>query len=92
MRIFLLISIFSVCSATLRAQDHLPSRGGELPGGRVVAYPTQQPVAAADNAYLTPLDGWVREGARFTTSFSVPFAWIGRQVLFHVDHASADYE
>lgn len=92
MRIFLLISIFSVCSATLCAQDYLPSRGGELPGGRVVAYPTQQPVAAADNAYLTPLDGWVQDGARFTTSFSVPFAWIGRQVLLHVDHASADYE
>lgn len=57
-----------------------------------MACPTPQPVAAADNSYLALLDGWARDGARFTTSFSVPFAWIGRQVLLHVDHASADYE
>lgn len=84
------MSILSVCCGTLRAQEYIPSRGRELPSGRVVVYPAPQ--AAAGNPYLTPLGEWTNEGARFSTTFTVPFAWIGRQVLLHVDDASADYE
>ncbi len=80
---------------TLGAQEYTPSQGLELPRGHVAPCPTREEAAAAagrNNRYFTRLDGWNREGGRFTARFTVPFAWANRQVLLHVDHASGDYE
>lgn len=80
---------------TLGAQELIPSQGLEPPRGHVLSYPTRQEAAAAsgqDNRYFTRLGDWTRSGSRFTTRFTVPFAWANRQVLLHVDRASGDYE
>lgn len=91
--IFFIIALFS-CRALL-AQEYIPSYGRELPRGEVLAYPTSREAVAAqkgDNRYLTQLAEWTRQGNSFSTEFTVPFAWANRQVFFHLDHASADYE
>lgn len=92
-RIFLIIALFS--GRALHAQEYTPSYGRELPRGEVLAYPTPGEAAAAengDNRYLTQLAEWTQQGNGFTIDFTVPFAWANRQVLFHLDRASADYE
>lgn len=95
MRILLTTLALLMLGGTLRAQEYTPSQGLELPRGRTMSYPTREETAAAsgqNNRYFTRLDEWSRDGGRFTTRFTVPFAWASRQVLLHVDHASADYE
>ena len=88
MRIFLSMLLFSACCGALRAQEYVLSYGRELPAACVG---TSAQTDGSD-PYAVPLDGWTHEGSRFSTTFSVPFAWIGRQVMLHVEHASADYE
>lgn len=94
MRILLsILAIFSLCGAS--AQPAETSYGRELPRGAVLVYPSQQEATAADggdNRYFTRITEWLREENRFTTPFTVPFAWANRQVLLHVGSASADYE
>lgn len=92
-RIFSIIALFSL--GTLFAEEYTPSYGRELPRGPLLAYPTAQEAAAADggdNRYFTRLAEWKRDGNVFSTDFTVPFAWANRQVFFHVEGASADYE
>lgn len=88
-----ILAIFSLCGAS--AQPAATSYGRELPRGTLLAYPTQQEATAADggdNRYFTRITEWMREKNRFSTSFTVPFAWANRQVLLYVGDASADYE
>ncbi len=91
MRVLLSMLILAACCGALRAQEYVPSYGRELPQGRAAACAG---LAATDggNLYAAPLDGWVLDGNRFSAPFTVPFAWIGRQVMLHVEHASAGYE
>ena len=92
--LLLLFSAFAGGTAALQAQPPLSS-GRELPRTELRVYPTQeQASAAADegNSYLRPLVEWAREGDTFSAPFTVPFSWINRQVLFHLDEASAAYE
>lgn len=87
------IALFSLCG--LRAQEYQPSFGRELPRGELIAYPSAEAATAADggnNRYFTRLTEWGLEENRFTTSFTVPFAWANRQVLLHVGQATGDYE
>lgn len=88
-----IIALISCC--TLSAQEYTPSYGRELPRGELLVYPTATEAAAADsgdNRYLTRLAAWSEAGNVFSTPFTVPFAWANRQVFFHLDWASADYE
>lgn len=64
-----------------------------------VVYPTAQEAAAGSHEaskYMTPLQEWEKQttdlGTGFSTQFTVPFAWVNRQVLLHVDWASSAYE
>ncbi len=87
------IALFSLC--TLWAQEYVPSFGRELPRGEILAYPSAEAASAADggnNRYFTRLEEWTLDGNRFSTNFTVPFAWANRQVLLHVGQASGDYE
>ena len=84
----------------MRAQP-TRSSGRELPRSELRVYPTQEEATAAartetersdDNRYLRNLTEWTREGDTFSIPFTVPFSWINRQILFHLDAASAAYE
>ncbi|MCM1151483.1 MAG: hypothetical protein NC209_02445 [Alistipes sp.] len=95
MRILFSTPILLLLCGTLRAQEYVPSYGRELPGSETIAYPTQREAADAadaDNLYRTNLDEWTQAGNRFETVVTVPFAWANRQVLLHVEKASAEYE
>lgn len=98
---FSIIALFSLC--TLHAQSHAPSYGRELPRATIIAYPTAEEATAgasaaalgteiADNRYFTQLGEWTHTGNVFSTTFTVPFAWANRQVLFRLGWASSDYE
>ena len=87
------IALFSLCG--LWAQEYVPSFGRELPRGELLTYPSAEAASAADggdNRYFSRLTEWSLDGNRFTTDFTVPFAWANRQVLLHVGEASGDYE
>lgn len=64
-----------------------------------VVYPTAEEAAAGSreaSKYFTPLTEWEKTtteaGTEFSTKFTVPFAWVNRQVLLHVEWASSAYE
>lgn len=93
MRIILsIIALFS--AGGLLAQEYVPTCGRELPRSRVTVYPTAQEAAAAaggKNRYVAPLDGWTRQGNTLSAPFTVPFAWINRQVILRIDWVSGPY-
>ncbi len=92
-RILLIIALFSIGTGV--AQHPIHSFGKEQPRSETHIYPSADEATTAepiDNRYTTSIKDWTRDGTRFTTSFTVPFAWINRQVLLHIDGASADYE
>lgn len=88
------LALFSLCG--LCAQEYVPTYGRELPRGELLVYPSAEAAEAADggnNRYFTRLMEWsLEENNRFTTNFTVPFAWANRQVLLHVGHSTGDYE
>lgn len=87
-----IIALFSLTA--LHAQHPDATFGIEQPRSALRAYPTLVAASAAsgeNDTYFTRLDAWSREGSRFTTPFTVPFAWANRQVLLHVGAASAGY-
>lgn len=94
MRTLLATIALFLLTPTLRAQELPCSFGKEAPRSEVVVYPTEAEATAGERSskYLTRLDGWTREGNRFSTPFTVPFAWANRQVFFHLSAATADYE
>lgn len=88
-----ILTIFSLCG--IQAQEYTPSHGLEAPRGALSVHPTETSAATAsdaDNRYTTRLNNWERNGGEFVTEFTVPFAWINRQVFFCLDQASGDYE
>ena len=93
MRIILsIIALFS--AGGLLAQEYVPTCGRELPRSRVTVYSTAQEAAAAaggKNRHVTPLDGWTRQGNTLSAPFTVPFAWINRQVILRIDWVSGPY-
>lgn len=91
--IIFILTLFSAWQ--LAAQPRQQSYGRELPRSAVRAYPTAEAASAAsaaDDRYFSHIETWSRTGAAFTAPFTVPFAWANRQVLFHLESASADYE
>lgn len=73
--------------------------GKELSRTTFVVYPTAEEAAAGSreaSKYFTPLAEWEKTtteaGTEFSTKFTVPFAWVNRQVLLHVEWASSAYE
>lgn len=88
------LALFSLCG--LCAQEYVPTYGRELPRGELLVYPSAEAAEAADggnNRYFTRLTEWsLEENNRFTTNFTVPFAWANRQVLLHVGRSTGDYE
>ena len=92
-----LFSIFSALlagTALLQAQPPLSS-GRELPRSEWRVYPSQEAATAAafeGNSFLRPIAEWSTTDEGFSASFTVPFSWINRQVLFHIDEATAAYE
>lgn len=88
-----ILALFSLCGAG--AQEYVASYGLEAPSGKLTVHPSAASAenpAPANNRFLTRLDKWERNGNILSTAFTVPFAWINRQVFFTLDHASGDYE
>ena len=88
------LALFSLCG--LCAQEYVPTYGRELPRGELLVYPSAEAAETADggnNRYFTRLTEWsLEENNRFSTNFTVPFAWANRQVLLHVGRSTGDYE
>ena len=94
MRTLLTTLTLLLLGGALRAQQYTPSYGRELPRGEVVPssvkFDADEP--GEENRYVGSIDEWTQEDNRFTARFTVPFAWINRQIFLHVGHATADYE
>lgn len=91
-RILSLLAIFSCY--TLVAQPYTPSEQREPARSAIMPYATASAAetGAANHRYGATIEEWSREGACFKAAFTVPFAWINRQVVMRVGSASADYE
>ena len=91
-----ILSIIFLFSFTGLAAQTLPGVNYAKPtSGPMVIYSTEQEAETADteadNRYTTHLRDWTREGAKFSSRFTMPFAWANRQVLLDVDAASGAY-
>lgn len=87
------VASFLLCGTAV-GQEYTPSYGKEQPRGKVVVYPTAEEAhegADSGNKYLRKVGEWTLEGSTFSSEFFVPFSWINRQVLLHIDWASGDY-
>ncbi|MCX4300879.1 MAG: hypothetical protein OSJ35_01395 [Alistipes sp.] len=98
--LLVLFLAFAGAVPALQAQPACSS-GREHPRSELLVYPTQEEAATAartktgtptDNRYLQNLTEWTHESDTFGTTFTVPFSWINRQVILHLDSASAAYE
>ena len=92
-RLLSLIALFSL--TTLAAQD-LAKVNHALPtSSRILIYPTEDEAAKQDfrqnNRYNTLLTDWTVDGHLFTTRFTMPFAWLNRQVVLRVGATSGEY-
>lgn len=91
-----ILSILALFSFTgLMAQNHPDVNHANPDCGEIMIFPTAEEAARrdfkTDNRYNKHLDSWTREGNRFTTRFTVPFAWLNRQVMLRVGSASGAY-
>lgn len=93
------ITLMGTASAQNYGPTELTEIGKEPPRTSFIVYPTAQEAATCSHEaskYLTPLTEWTKQttdtGTEFSTQFTVPFAWVNRQVLLHIGWASADYE
>ena len=94
MRIILTIAAL-FCIGMAGAQQYNPSSGRELPRTPIRIYPTADEAAKAGreaNRYMSPVTTWENDGERMTGTFTVPFAWINRQVFFRLGWVSRAYE
>ena len=93
MRTFLsIILLFSLCGAS--AQHLTPSKGLELSRGQISVYPTEELAMQADstaNRYRRNLGQWEISDGEFRAPFIVPFAWINRQIILHLEWVSGEY-
>ena len=96
-RISIFILLFSFAAggfAPLQAQP-APTSGREPARSEWRGYPSQAEATAAgvgDHRYLHNLTAWTQAEGNFSTFFTVPFDWANRQVMVHVDSATAAYE
>ena len=93
MRTILSVLAFFSLWGPLRAQTGTPSCARELPRSPLIVGATCQEAArAADgNRYVVRPGAWTRDGNVLSVPFTVPFAWINRQVFVRIPHASSDY-
>lgn len=96
-RILLIAALFSctaLCAAPPAASGAV-SEGRAPYGGEMLVCSTVAESSAAgfpQSKYIRPLEEWsvAADGAR-TCDFAVPFAWVNRQVVLHVESASRGY-
>lgn len=93
------LSLTWIAAAQEYQSPELTQIGKELPRSPFVVYPTVNDADAGlrgESKYLSPLTEWEKRvtdaGTEFSTQFTVPFAWVNRQVLLHIGRASSDYE
>lgn len=93
MRIFLTFWLLFSCT-TLLAQPHTPTENRELPRGYLMPYASATDAASgiANHRYGALIEEWTLDGKTFSADFTVPFAWTNRQVILHIESASAPYE
>ncbi len=93
--IFILLFSFAAGGFSPLQAQPAPTSGREPARGEWRGYPSQEEAAAAsaaDHRYLHNLTEWTPTDGNFSTPFTVPFGWVNRQVLFHLDSATAAYE
>ncbi|MBE6182631.1 MAG: hypothetical protein E7148_08095 [Rikenellaceae bacterium] len=92
-RIFSIIALLLL--GNLCAQPYKSSDNRELARGSIWVYPTAEIAATRNcenNRYLTHLTTWQLHQSVFSSTFTMPFAWVNRQVFFYVGSATSDYE
>ena len=88
-----IIALFSLVQ--IHAQHIEPAIGREKAGGELYIYPTEELAAqrngAENNTYTTHIEKWEQQQNKFMAHFTMPFAWLNRRVLLHMDSGSAPY-
>ncbi len=92
-KILSLIALFSFTG--LLAQNPAEVNHTNPVSGEIMIYPTEEEAARndlkTDNRYNTHLDSWTQDDNLFSTRFTMPFAWLNRQVILRVGSTSGEY-
>lgn len=96
-----IIALFSTLSLTAQSYDSpaTVSIGRDAPRSEIIAYPTLSEAltfSRSASRYLRPIADWEEgtneSGRTFTGEFTMPFAWIDRELFLHVASAGSAYE
>ena len=96
-----LLSLFSILGAAAQDYDSpaTVSIGRDAARSGIIAYPSLSEALAADRVpsrTLRPIVDWQpgtsESGRTFTGEFTMPFAWIDRELFLHVASAGTSYE
>lgn len=75
------------------------SSGKELSRGDVICYASRDEAVARPyhrSEYLVPITEWksstVTGATVFSTTYKLPFKWVGRRMIFHIGGCSASYD
>ena len=99
--ILAIIALFSALSLTAQSYDSpaTVSIGRDAPRSEIIAYPTLSEAltfSRSASRYLRPIVDWEEgtheSGRTFTGEFTMPFAWIDRELFLHVASAGSAYE
>ena len=97
----LVTALFSTLGAAAQSYDSPATVAidRDAPRSEIVAYSTLSDALTFDRAasrYLRPIADWQEErnesGRLLTGEFSMPFAWIDRELFLHVASAGSSYE
>ena len=97
----LVTALFSTLGAAAQSYDSPATVAidRDAPRSEIVAYSTLSDALTFDRAasrYLRPIANWQEErnesGRLLTVEFSMPFAWIDRELFLHVASAGSSYE
>ena len=98
-RIFAIIAAAGACFAAA-ANPESPQAPEKVASGRA-PYATEIRVCASlaesgaagfpESKYIRPITEWLHNDGTLKSHFAVPFAWINRQVVLHVEWATSGY-
>ncbi len=97
----LVTALFSTLSVAAQSYDSPATVAidRDAPRSEIIAYPSQQEALTFGHAasrYLRPVADWQEvkseSGCTLTGEFTMPFAWIDREIFLHIASAESSYE
>ncbi len=94
-----MIYILAIFSVVVARGDNfsnleLTNRGVETPRSEVVSYDLDgffEDGGKMETLYVKPIEAWTQQGETFTTHFTPPFKWLGRQQYLRLHGVAAAY-